>query len=289
MAEIITLVICTLGRTDQLRRLLVSLRGQTEKPLQRHHRGSEPARLSRRRSWPISPISRSFMSRSALGASRARNAGIALAETPLIGFPDDDCWYAPTTVAEVVRRFRKRAGHGCADGPHCRCRRPRVGQPASAAKAQPVTRANVFLMGNTNTFFARMKAVNAVNGFDETLGVGAGTLFGSGEETDFLLRCLGAGFDVRYERDFLVHHDQVTARSGEGRTLFRRLRPRRPPASTGRRIPRCAGRAGRGPILAFLDHREYRPGAIALDLDQGMSGRLRRRARQAGVWARDGE
>lgn len=208
MAEILSLVICTLGRTDQLRRLLVSLRGQTESRFSAIIVDQNPPGF-------LSPLLADFADlplvyvRSALGASRARNAGAALAEAPLIGFPDDDCWYAPTTIAEVVHRFESAPEMDVLTGRTVDAE-GRESVSLHLAQSEPVTRANVFLMGNTSTFFARMTAVKAVNGFDETLGVGSGTLFGSGEETDFLLRCLGLGFDVRYERDFLVHHDQVT-------------------------------------------------------------------------------
>lgn len=207
MAERITLVVCTLGRTDPLRRLLNSLRAQSDKRFRIIIVDQNPPGF-------LAPLLDDFSdlpvtyARSARGASRARNAGTALTQTPLIGFPDDDCWYAPDTVAEVVRRFELAPEMDVltgrtvdADG--------RESVSVHLPESQPVTRANVFLMGNTSAFFARTSAVNAVGGYDETLGVGAGTPFGSGEETDFLLRCLNAGFDLRYISDFRVHHDQV--------------------------------------------------------------------------------
>jgi len=43
----------------------------------------------------------------ALGPSRARNAGIAVASAPIIGFVDDDEDIAPNWVAEVCRAFRE--------------------------------------------------------------------------------------------------------------------------------------------------------------------------------------
>ncbi len=220
----LTLVVCTLGRTAQLRRLLASLRQQTEKRFriiivdQNEHGFLAPV-LEEFADLPLACV------HSPLGLSRARNIGVAFAETPLIGFPDDDCWYRPETVAEVVRRFHSRPSMQVmtgrtvdADGRES----VSVHLPAS----QPITRANVFLAGNTNTFFARYGAVVEVNAFNETLGIGSGTRFGSGEETDFLLRCIGRGFEVRYDRDFLVHHDQVSrdvARTGSYSAGFGRV------------------------------------------------------------------
>ena len=43
--------------------------------------------------------------------------------------------------------------------------------------------------------------VEAVGAFDETLGPGAGTPWGSGEDTDYHLRILKAGFDLYSNRD----------------------------------------------------------------------------------------
>jgi GT2 family glycosyltransferase len=205
---LLTLVICTRGRTEQLRRLLESLRLQSEMSFKaivvdQNEPGFLAPILDDFRDLPITHV------RSPLGLSRARNAGIILADSPLVGFPDDDCWYRPMTVAEVISRFQNDPSLDVLTG------RTVDADGADSVSAhlpvsQPITKANVFLAGNTNTFFARRNAVQLSEGFDETLGVGAGTEFGSGEETDFLIRCLNAGCDVRYERDFLVHHDQVS-------------------------------------------------------------------------------
>jgi glycosyltransferase involved in cell wall biosynthesis len=102
---LLTLVICTRGRTEQLRRLLESLRLQSEMSFKaivvdQNEPGFLAPVLDDFRDLPITQV------RSPLGLSRARNAGIVLADSPLIGFPDDDCWYRPSTVAEVISRFQ---------------------------------------------------------------------------------------------------------------------------------------------------------------------------------------
>jgi len=50
--------------------------------------------------------------------------------------------------------------------------------------------------------------VEEVGGFDESLGVGSGTPWGSGEETDYLLRALAAGFRLFYDPTLCVYHEQ---------------------------------------------------------------------------------
>ena len=42
--------------------------------------------------------------------------------------------------------------------------------------------------------------------FDERLGIGAGTIWGSGEETDFLLRFIKRGYYVQYEPSLIIYH-----------------------------------------------------------------------------------
>jgi GT2 family glycosyltransferase len=47
----------------------------------------------------------------------------------------------------------------------------------------------------------RRNVVEEVGGFDETLGVGAQTLWGGGEDIDYPLRAIKAGFKIEYRPD----------------------------------------------------------------------------------------
>jgi hypothetical protein len=73
-----------------------------------------------------------------------------------------------------------------------------------------VDRHNVFRRGLSTTLFFRTDVALALNGFDESLGLGSGTRWGSGEETDFVLRCLERGHGIYYDPTFVVRHPQVT-------------------------------------------------------------------------------
>ena len=84
----------------------------------------------------------------------------------------------------------------------------------SLVEDQAVTKESLWFAGNSNTLFVRASAARAVGGFDETLGVGADTRFKSGEETDFVLRILARGDDVRFKHALVVHHDQVGDNAG---------------------------------------------------------------------------
>jgi hypothetical protein len=61
----------------------------------------------------------------------------------------------------------------------------------------------------------RRYAVEAVGDFAEDLGLGAGTRWGSGEESDYLLRALEAGFAIHYEPSLCVCHESPRLAGGE--------------------------------------------------------------------------
>jgi GT2 family glycosyltransferase len=50
--------------------------------------------------------------------------------------------------------------------------------------------------------------------FDESLGVGAGTQFASGEDTDYVFRLLDAGMKGRFDRRLTVYHPRHDMLSG---------------------------------------------------------------------------
>lgn len=93
-------------------------------------------------------------------------------------------------------------------------------------QAGPIDRFNVWRRAISFSFFLRRSAVEAVGGFADDLGVGAGTRWGSGEESDYLLRILEAGFTIWYEPKLFVHHEspRLTGSEAERRAAFERGR-----------------------------------------------------------------
>ena len=209
----ISLLLCTLGRTAPLLRALTHLAAQTSGAF-------EVVLVDQNAPGHLDAIIRQFETavrlvhvRSAPGLSRARNAGLAVCRGPIIGFPDDDCWYLPPLVADVAARFaahpdwavlmgRTLDANGCESlGRFLAC-------------DQVIDKRNLWFAGNSNTLFVRAEAARVVGGFDETLGVGAPTAFKSGEETDFVLRILNTNAKAMFQHDLVVHHDQVGDNAG---------------------------------------------------------------------------
>jgi len=81
--------------------------------------------------------------------------------------------------------------------------------------------------------FFRREAIALVGGFDETLGVGAGTSWGAGEETDFVIRLIRAGARVWHNPQITVIHPQsletprrtISYAMGGGRVLALHFSP----------------------------------------------------------------
>jgi glycosyltransferase involved in cell wall biosynthesis len=140
------------------------------------------------------------------GLSRARNVGLAYVSSDLVAFPDDDCWYPPDLVARVVERFD---AYPELDGLSARCT-DSDGRPSTMLwdrDAGKIDRFNVWRRAISTSVFLRKPLIEAVGRFREDLGAGSGTEYGSGEESDYLLRALDAGFELRYDPSLEVHHE----------------------------------------------------------------------------------
>lgn len=211
MAMKITLIVCTVGRTDHLRRLLSSLRSSASDIheiliVDQNPAGFLDGVLAEAPSLPLKRII------SERGLSRARNIGLSAASGDIIGFPDDDCWYPPDVVGRVKTTF--------ASQPQLRILTGRTTDQEGVTSVSPhmdlptqITRENVFKAGNSNGIFVLTEVARSVGGFDEKLGVGSGTSFQSGEETDFMLRALARGAIGYFDPTLIVHHEQGDPRS----------------------------------------------------------------------------
>ena len=142
--------------------------------------------------------------RSAPGHSRAFNVGLASVTGDLVAFPDDDCWYDPDLLERVVSFFRSNPSWGGLTG------REWVEPGFSSGfrwdhSPGPITPGNVWRRAITFSMFLRSSVVEGLS-FDESLGVGAGSPWGAGEETDYLLRAISRGSAIYYDPSLGVWH-----------------------------------------------------------------------------------
>jgi glycosyltransferase involved in cell wall biosynthesis len=204
-----SLVQATLGRTEELARFLRELDRQT-------YRHFELIVVDQNPDQRIDPILAQYESRfpvfhvrSEKGLSRARNVGMRQIGGDVVAFPDDDCWYPPRLLESVKNLFASQPEwHGITGRPVSAEGQAVLGQYDS--KPGLLTKLNVWRRVNSNTLFLRRHLVESVGWFDETLGVGAGTPWGSSEDADFPLRALNQGLRVYYLPDLLVFHPDDT-------------------------------------------------------------------------------
>ena len=211
-----SLIVCTVDRNEHIKRLFVSLQQQTFRQFEVSVVDqNEDDRLvslidTFRADFPIRHV------RSQRGLSRARNVGITAAQTELIAFPDDDCWYTPDTLSQVVELFLQDSSLQIATGRTLDAQ----GQPSvspTGLSQCAISRDNFLSCGNSNGIFIRSSLLNAIGNFDEQLGVGAQTPYQSGEEADLLLRAIAFGAKLIYFPQVTVHHDQVVGQDNPKR------------------------------------------------------------------------
>jgi glycosyltransferase involved in cell wall biosynthesis len=200
-----SLVLATVGRTDELLRFLDSLQSQT-------FRDIELIIIDQNPDDRLIPVLSSFSNqftilhiRSEKGLSRARNFGLKHITGDIIAFPDDDCWYPPDLLERVHNWFNNNPD---IDGLTGRSIDENGRESISrwAKQSGKISKYGVWIRATSFTIFLRRPVVDRTGGFDEELGVGAGTPWGSAEEIDFLIRALNHRFYLYYNSDITVHH-----------------------------------------------------------------------------------
>jgi len=232
-----SLILATVGRTDEVARLLASLKAQRYRDFELIVVDQNPDdRLAAvlflyKNNFPILHL------RSERGLSRARNLGLKHITGDVVAFPDDDCWYPESLLEEVYHDF---TAHPEWDGMTGRSVDENGVESAFSFGREDgiIDRFSVWQQAISYTIFLRRRVIDRVGLFDETLGLGSGTKFGSGEETDYAVRAIKAGFRLYYLPRLFVHHphpeevidQRVLARSysygcGMGRVLSKHRYP----------------------------------------------------------------
>jgi glycosyltransferase involved in cell wall biosynthesis len=215
----ISLVLATVGRAQELDRLLASIASQTFNSIELiivdQNEDDRVKQVIER--WQ--PCLRYVHVRSPKGLSRARNAGISLASGSILGFPDDDCWYPDDFLLQVKEWFDRQPAYGFL----CCTAQDESGREVAARwprRSQVVDRSSVLRACASASLFIRKAALDTIGGFDERMGLGAATPFQSGEDSDIALRCLENGSKGWFEKQLHVHHPaDVTGEAASARAF----------------------------------------------------------------------
>ncbi len=243
------LVVASVDRVEQLGRLLASLEEQT-------HDRFRVLLVDQNDDGRLDDVVRGHASlrierlHSARGLSRARNVALPHVDAELVAFPDDDCIYPADLLERVSGQF---AAAATLDGLTGREVDPAgSSSPAWADEPARLTLDNLWNRAISFTIFLRAELVRRVGPFDEELGLGSGTAWSSGEETEYLVRAVAGGARIDYDPALTVIHDakplgdSIGAR--EGASIGYILRKHRYPK---RVVTRMLVRPAGGAVLAF--------------------------------------
>jgi glycosyltransferase involved in cell wall biosynthesis len=201
----VSLIVATVGRAQELNRMLASIADQTLKNVQLiivdQNSGHEVEQLLEdwKGSLPYLHV------RSPRGLSRSRNVGIKLASGRILCFPDDDSWYPDDLLLRVVKWFDQHQGYDFL------CCTAQDGSGREVASRWPshslaIDRDSVLRACASASLFIRRTALDDIGGFDERMGLGAATPFQSAEDSDLALRCIERGRKGWFTKQLYVYH-----------------------------------------------------------------------------------
>ena len=199
-----SLILCTINRDQVVREYFESLVRQQDPP------SFEVILIDQNQDDRLLPIIADFEKLFPIrrytatpGLSHARNLGLNYAEGEIIAFPDDDCTY-PETLLKSVSDYLL-AEHIDGVSILVTDRQGRIYTSFMNRSSCRISFSNVLRCGVSISIFVKRQAVGDIR-FDETLGVGSGTVYGSGEETDFLLNLLKERKLLDFCPDIVVNH-----------------------------------------------------------------------------------
>jgi len=207
-----SLIVTTLGRTDELKRLFESLRRQTVQDFEiivsDQNADDRVAAIVREAGFGdrISHV------KSSGGASRGRNAGIDCARGELLGFPDDDCTFPPGVLKTVADFFSAHPEYGLVSGRG-------MGDDGKdsisrfARHAGEIEKMKVHRQCNEFAIFVRRAALGPLR-YDEHMGVGSRSPWHSDEAPDLVLRLQASGVRCYFEPLIAIWHPSPVLNCG---------------------------------------------------------------------------
>lgn len=224
----LSLVLATVGRADDVGRLVRSLAAQTSGDFELIvvDQNSDDRLLPYVVQAREAGLEVTHLRQEIPNLSAARNLGIAQARGEVVAFPDDDCWYEPQVIELVCAAFAAHADWRGVVAQWVEQSEARGGQPADALLSSERWRR--FRDGDASSIclFMRLDLLRQLGGFDARLGVGQ--WFGAAEETDLILKALGQGAVVARCSAARVHHRYVPPEQAQAslswRAVLRRAR-----------------------------------------------------------------
>jgi glycosyltransferase involved in cell wall biosynthesis len=202
------LIVATIGRSSELARLFDSLARQT-------YRSFRVLLVDQNDDDSLDGISKGSefeirVLRSEPGLSRARNVALTSVSADVVAFPDDDAMYPDDLLERIAVRLAE-----CPELEGLTGRiRDESGRVATnwSSTAGVVARDTVWYRSASSSLFLRSALVKRVGPFDESMGLGSGTPWSSGEEVDYLVRAVALGARIEFDPTFEIIHAVPTRR-----------------------------------------------------------------------------
>jgi glycosyltransferase involved in cell wall biosynthesis len=215
----LSLVVPTLGRTQQLERLLNSLQGQTlqcfEVIVVDQNDDRRVADIIESRVWafPLTRLARP----TDRGVSRGRNVGWRHTNREILMFPDDDCWYPPDLIARGLATLENFGADLLCGRVADQYGRSINGRFADYSAA--ICRNNVWVCQCEGVTFVKRSLLESVDGFDENVGIGARSPWQAAEGPDFILRAMKHEAKCCYDPALYGYHDEFAITRPDDRTI----------------------------------------------------------------------
>jgi glycosyltransferase involved in cell wall biosynthesis len=208
----LSIIVCTRNRVDMLVHCLQSIeksvaaQGSVEVELLVIDNNSTDNTAALVQDWQKSATVKSRLLRAEKpGLSEARNVGLYHGEGKIIAFTDDDCRVASDYVEQIAAAYRDDHGALIRGG------RVELGDPRDLPfTVKTDLERQEFFGGNPGGFIhgcnltMTRTAVDRVGTFDVRLG--AGTIIGAAEDTDYVYRAHRVGIRVFYDPAIVVYH-----------------------------------------------------------------------------------
>jgi glycosyltransferase involved in cell wall biosynthesis len=216
-----SLIVPTINRDKELERLLISLIAQTYKNYeliiidQNDDDRIEKLILKYEQKFHFGI---KHIKTTIKGASHARNLGIKRCRGNIISFPDDDCEYDSLVLQQMYKLFLDPENYDIVTANFVDFSEIKI----LPEKITKLNKYNIWPLGYEFVIFLRRHVIDKIGLFDEALGVGARTPYGSGEGTDYLLRALQQNLKIVNCNTALVKHEKVDfSKNGIAKKAFR--------------------------------------------------------------------
>lgn len=200
---LISLVMPTLNRYDDIDLLMQSLQRQTYKNFElividQNDNNKVEEIVSKYKE----EIVVKYVKSDKIGLSYNRNIGIKMAKGKIIAFPDDDCVYEDDTLEKVIKFFEENDDYRLYSCKTMDANKVDCFKKMYDGRCE-ISSTNIMDTLTSITFFINFKNDNYTR-FDEKLGVGGE--YGSGEEIDYVLDLLSKGYKGRYFGENIIYH-----------------------------------------------------------------------------------